>query len=666
MKNLTQKAFAILILLNLCFGFQKLKAQTNAKDTYSQEIKNLSAFAKSYGYIRFFYPNTQTEDFNWDAFLVYGTQQVRNLKTDSGLKSVLSDLFSPIAPYAIFSNDKNEALKVKPITQGDSITFWQHSSFSIGETMGAKSSGSFIKLLVTTAFDSTRVIQPDNHLLRDEVQFEHINYGNDARFHYPDNFRNYYNQEAGVKYILGKQPNPNSPLSSKLITDLWITMPIALSAQESKHLPQKAEIEAFSKVLEEFYTDEKTIYQEDDIWYSDFISAWNGIHHFFPYRKSSEINFDFRSSEQLALGLKKISIAKNKKSTSLSVVKDYVSLFQDGHANVFRYQTPDVKTQNSDAPKTVRSWLPFYRVYSQGKIYVMRSFDPKIKNGDEIMEINNKDVINLIDLAAKRRVSSPQKNLLDAVSSIGYFVNTKSAVIKLKRDDKILTLDVNTIPAPAKEYFEHTNNPFEHKPFEYPSPKTIYINPNLASAEDMRAKLDEMLEAEHLIVDLRNYPNQMRAIFEHLPIGGGFGKGLVLNTPLIMHPNQEYNYGIWTSSLTIPKAPFITADISVLIGSSIPDGTQSRGETFASYLKSAGATLIGDSNSMGAAGGVDWFTTPGKIRVVLTTSYTVRENGEEMQTIGITPDILVKQTVEGLKEGKDQVYEAALKRIQQE
>lgn len=372
--------------------------------------------------------------------------------------------------------------------------------------------------------------------------------------------------------------------------------------------------------------------------------------------------FDFRSSEQLALGLKQVSSATDKKSTSLRVVKNYVSLFQDPHAEVRRSRTPDQKNQNSNTPKNVRSWLPFYRIFSQEKVYALKSFDPKIKNGDEILEINNTEVSVLIDSRIKSGIGSPQSKLYSAVNIIGSLFNASKAVIKLKRDDEILTVEVNTIP--TKEYFKHYFNPFEHKPFEYPSPKTIYINPSLVSPEDLSEKFDEILKAEHLIFDLRSYPNTepVLDIFEHLPADNGLGKKLILSSPLNMYPNQEQQYHIWRSSLTVPQRPFINAKISVLIGSS----TKSRGETFVSYFNHTGATLIGDSNSVGAAGGLNWFTTPGNIKIYLTTSYTVRQNGEEMQTIGIAPNILVKQTLAGLKEGKDQVYEAALKRKQQE
>lgn len=664
MKRRIQVVFIIFMVLNLSLGFYKLKAQSNIEDTYNQEVKNLSAFAKSYGYVRFFYPNVTTKDFNWEAFLIYGIQKVKSLKTDNELKTVLSDLFSTIAPYTIFSNKENTALTIKPISSGDSITFWQHSSLSIGENSGVKSEGNNIKILVTTAFDSGKIIEPNSLFLQDKVQFEHINYFNSNIYYSPDNYRYSDNSEMNNKYILKKQPDPSLPFSSGLNSNLWITMPVALYNQEAKHITKKAEIEEFSKVLEEFYPNEKAIYQEEDVWYADFILTWNAIHHLYPYRKRSERMFDFRSLEQLVMGLEQISNSKDKKSTSLKAIKNYVSLFHDPHAVVWRYKTPDEKNQNSNKPKNVRSWLPFYRIFSQGKVYVLKSFDPKIKNGDEILEVNGKEVKSLIDNKIESRIGSPQLNLFNAVNSIGSLINTSKGVIKLKRNDEILTVEVNTIS--TKKYFKHYNNPFEHKPFEYPNPKTIYINPSLISPEDLSEKLDEILKAEHLIFDLRNYPNSLRTIFEHLPVDNGLGKGLIISSPLNMYPNQEQQYHIWRSGLTIPKRPFINAKITVLIGSSIASTTISRGETFASYLKNTGATLIGDSNSAGAAGGIDWFFTPGNIKITLTSSYTLRQNGEEMQTTGIAPDILVKQALSGLKEGKDQVYEAALKIIQQE
>lgn len=649
MNKLIYNILFVVILLGSFVESFNLQAQPKMQKNASREVKNLTVFAKSYGYIRFFYPNIQTENFNWNAFLMYGVQQVRNLKTDEELKGKLSDLFASIAPYTMFSNYEKRDLKLKSISQGDSITFWQHSSFSIGENLGVKSEGNDLKILVTTEFDSTKTIQVNSPFLKDDVQFEFIDYLNFNKYFYPENFRPL---KLSTEIILEKHPDPSETFSYKLTDNLWITMPIVLSNQEAKHLAQKAQIEEFSSMLEQYYSEKKLHYQEEDIWYADFILVWNAFHHLYPYRKRSEEKFKFQSSDQLKIGLNDIFNSKDKKTSSLKVIKHYVSLFQDGHANVTRPQTQD---ENGNKTKAVQSWLPFYRIYSQGKVYVLRSFDPKIKSGDEVLEINGKEASVLIDSKIKNEVASPQLNLWNAVNTIGALVNAPKAEVKLKRDDEVVTIEVNTIS--QKDYFQHFRNPFEHEPFEYPKPGTIYINPSFVSSKDLYDKLDELLQAEHLIIDLRVYPNSLKAIFDHLQVGQGLGKGLIISSPLNMYPNQDQKFHIWQSALTIPKQPHIKAKISVLVSSA----TMSRGETFASYLKYAGSTLIGDGNTAGASGGINWFTTLAGTKIWLTTSYAVRQNGEEMQSIGITPDILVKYSLEGLKKGRDQLYEAALK-----
>ncbi len=651
MKRQTCKVIAILLLLNLSGGFQEISAQANP----DQEVKNLAAFAKAYGYVRFFYPNAQTRDFNWDAFLVYGVEQVRDLKTTDELKAGLSDLFSHIAPYASFTAVENSTLEVRQIFQGDSITFWQHAAFSIGENMGAKSDGNNIRVLVTAAHDSTKIIQADSPLLADRVQPEFVAYSNFNKYYYPDNFRP---RPYGNRYVLDIQPNPSVPFSSKLIDDLWITMPIALDREEAKHLRQNSGMRQFSNVMQEFDAKEKSELEEENIWYADFILAWNAFHHLYPYRKRSERMFGFSSSEQLTIGLGQISNSTDKKSTSYAVVKNYVTSFQDGHANVSRQQNQKKNNQDTKAPKRVRSWLPFYRTYAEGKIYVLRSFDPKIKRGDQLLAINDKDITAILDTQVKNQKATPQLNLISAVNTVGSLFDTSEAEVRLKRGDEILTVKVNTLS--QKEYFKHFRNPYGHKPIEFPVPGTVYINPTLASQEDFENSWDKIIAAKHLIFDLRLYPNSLRKIFNHLPVDQGLGKGLIISSPLNMYPNQKLQHHIWHSALTVSKEPFINAEISVLVART----TMSRGETFASYLKYAGATLIGDGNTAGASGGLDWFTTPGNIKIFLTASYTVREEGEEMQSVGITPDILVILSVDGLMAGKDQVYEAALKRVQ--
>ena len=70
---------------------------------YAQEhasaahVDDLRAFAKLYGYVRFYHPSDEAAGLDWNAFAVYGSQQVLE-RGDEALHSVLSRLFRPIAP----------------------------------------------------------------------------------------------------------------------------------------------------------------------------------------------------------------------------------------------------------------------------------------------------------------------------------------------------------------------------------------------------------------------------------------------------------------------------------------------------------------------------------------------------------------------------------------
>ena len=63
-----------------------------------QRIQNLRAFAKLYGYVRYFHPSDEASRIDWDRFAIYGCRTVKNAKSTEELRSVLQGLFYPIAP----------------------------------------------------------------------------------------------------------------------------------------------------------------------------------------------------------------------------------------------------------------------------------------------------------------------------------------------------------------------------------------------------------------------------------------------------------------------------------------------------------------------------------------------------------------------------------------
>ncbi|MFN5555660.1 MAG: hypothetical protein ACK48F_05585, partial [Chryseotalea sp.] len=126
------KLLLLVFLLNTPAAFsQKNKSKAN-----NREITNIAAFGRAYGIVRFFYPSQNLQELNWNDFLVYGINEVRNAKSDEELILKLEKLFFPITlRISFYKKGKNYEFKSDVISQGDSIVYWQHIGLSnIGDS----------------------------------------------------------------------------------------------------------------------------------------------------------------------------------------------------------------------------------------------------------------------------------------------------------------------------------------------------------------------------------------------------------------------------------------------------------------------------------------------------------------------------------------------------
>ena len=116
----------LLILLTLSFT-QYAKSQNNTKND------NLLAFAKAFGYVKYFHPSDEAYNNYWKHFAVYGAKKVEHCKNNQELVETLNELFQPIAPTVRFSLTK-EHLAFVPIEQksGSKPVYWQHKGVSYG------------------------------------------------------------------------------------------------------------------------------------------------------------------------------------------------------------------------------------------------------------------------------------------------------------------------------------------------------------------------------------------------------------------------------------------------------------------------------------------------------------------------------------------------------
>ena len=129
---------AILVLLPL---FSSLcHAQT------AQELENISAFNRLYGYVKYFHPGDEAAAIDWNKFAIYGSAEVLKCKDAACLQKTLVGLFEPIAPtIQIVRKGQEKPFSQKAITPPDTtgykVVTWQHRGLGNGMPKNVYQSG---------------------------------------------------------------------------------------------------------------------------------------------------------------------------------------------------------------------------------------------------------------------------------------------------------------------------------------------------------------------------------------------------------------------------------------------------------------------------------------------------------------------------------------------
>ncbi|MGY5267199.1 S41 family peptidase [Paraclostridium bifermentans] len=91
--------------------------------------------------------------------------------------------------------------------------------------------------------------------------------------------------------------------------------------------------------------------------------------------------------------------------------------------------------------------------------------------------------------------------------------------------------------------------------------------------------------------------------------------------------------------------------------------SQSQSEfTVMELRKGTNAKVIG-SNSIGTDGDATEVYLPGGVTTIITGLGVYNPDGSQTQRIGLKPDIYIKPTIDGIKEGRDELSEKAIEVI---
>jgi len=98
----------------------------------------------------------------------------------------------------------------------------------------------------------------------------------------------------------------------------------------------------------------------------------------------------------------------------------------------------------------------------------------------------------------------------------------------------------------------------------------------------------------------------------------------------------------------------------------VNENSQSQAEYTAMAFRAGKNTTIVGSTTAGADGNVSTIVLPGGLRTMISGIGVYYPDGTKTQRVGIVPDIWVEPTIDGIKNGKDEVLEKAIELIEQQ
>jgi C-terminal processing protease CtpA/Prc len=383
---------------------------------------------------------------------------------------------------------------------------------------------------------------------------------------------------------------------------------------------------------------------------------WNIIQYYYPYKYLTDKNW----SDVLREYIPHFIEAKSELEYEL-VATRLIGEVCDSHA---------VLSGGSDKIDSLKGkWRPpFFVKFVEGELVVTDYLPIKhtitsddetkkmagLKIGDIITHINGKPVEAIVDSV---RMYYPASNESSRLRDISYGIlrsDKQTMSIKYISSGKIKEDDIPL--SNSVRYFLSENAVC----YKFLRKDIGYVTLGSINMEDIPVIRKEFMNAKGIIIDIRNYPKDMQAAFElarfFISKSNCYAKILRANyknpgefsffPPVMLHKSE---------------APYKGKSV-VLVN----EFAQSASEYAAMAFRAGANTTVIGSQTAGADGNVSEIVLPGGLKTMISGIGVYYPDGRETQRIGIVPDIEVKPTIKGIREGRDEVLEKAIEIIRQE
>ncbi|MBE9915947.1 hypothetical protein G8C92_18180 [Paenibacillus donghaensis] len=601
------KKLSLTIVATILFLMSAVPAFAMEKEkAANQELVNIRAFAKLYGYVRFFHPSDENEKIDWNRFAIHGVSKVRAAKTNAELTTTLRELFYPIAPTMSLTK-QDKATRLSPPKQAKNLTAWLHIGVGLNnpnyKSLRLQSDdASKLKFIIGGELKLT-----DRVLQAGETVIKQITPGVYA--HIPLVL---YRNDKGT---IGATPKSTHAL---------------------KQLQQQlASIDLTKASLD-----------DNNVRLANIVITWNVLQHFYPYFDVVKVDWEQALTKTLEQSLKDSSADQ-----FFQTMRQMLEKTQDGHSLVEQINQP---REQAYLPLSVQ-WIEEQVVISN----VKEGID--LKPGDIIVNIDGKSATSYFKQLEKSISGSTQLKRWRAAEQFVAGKTGKEAKLTIQRGESKFNLSI-----PFSDKNKVVDEFIRPDSIDKVADEIYYVNTAEVKPDLFKQKLNELANAKGVIFDLRGYPTGSEII--HLQLLSYLIDQQItspkFDVPIFLYPDHDQRNDSYVNlqSPIEPLQPKFKGKIVFLTyGASLSVVEATMGVVEQYRL----GEIVGETTA-GVNGNVNNMNLPGGIDVRWTGMRVLKHDGSQHHLVGIKPTVPVKRTIEEVREGRDVYMEKAIEIINAE
>jgi C-terminal processing protease CtpA/Prc len=382
---------------------------------------------------------------------------------------------------------------------------------------------------------------------------------------------------------------------------------------------------------------------------------WNMVQYFYPNRdimSDDPANQPNYWNDVLTEFIPAIALAADTTAYQLQLMR-FIGRIHDTHANLW--------SSLGVRPPIGACILPVDLSFVEGKPVVLHYDSPAgpssgLMPGD-IIEQHGVAVNELIEQWRPYYADSNEAARLRDIAISMTHGNCGPASVAVRRDgsDDLVTLTPSRVPLSTIDAHS-SNHDLPGDTFRLVNSDIAYLKLSSVRAADSASYIQAAAGTKGLIIDIRNYPSEF-VVFT-------LGQLLVsqqTNFVTFTHADLSNPGAIqwWQTVYLTPQEPHYNGKVVILVD----EITQSQAEyTTMAFRTAPGAVVVG-STTAGADGDVSTIPLPGGLSSYISGLGVFYPDKRPTQRIGIIPDILVKPTIAGIRAGRDELFEEAVRQI---